>query len=381
MPTMSSKELEEAVADGKIKLISLDTNVLRRYNYGLEYGLLNRLEQFAASDVDFVLSDIVIGEMTAHMLENVKSADQALKKAVRDAGGARDIEKGDREALIEDLLGKEDAKDCVARRISEFVKKTRCTTVVSEDHVKVGRVVSDYFDQKAPFEEKESKKNEFPDAFALQALEAFAVSKGTMAVVVSSDGGWRDFCDKSDVLVCETELASAMSRFQKLPSVVAAQFALRVQAGNIEHLVNEIERELIYFVDGMTLYVEASAPFYYEPELEERRFVEFQFAQPPHFNLVDQDEDEERFDFQSTLDVTIEADCGFSFSVRDEGDQIPIGGAYTAATNTLRFEIAFSVYGNPEGEFDAEGVEVLDHEMYFDFGHVEPDYDEPDYDH
>lgn len=380
MPKLTAEEIEEAVAEGRLTLFSLDTNVFHRYNYGLEHGLLARLAQFATSDVDVVLADIVFRETEAHMVSNVEATDQKLKKAINDAGAVRDLDKKARTDLFDAVANGEEPHTCVQRRLDEFAKSIGLAVVQSSAHASIDRLVEDYFAQKAPFEAKEEKKHEFPDAIALQTLESYAKSKETMMLAVSKDSGWKEFCAASDWLVCEGELSDAMSRFQKLPSVVAAKFASRIAAGETDALSEAIERELNDFVESMDINVEASAAYFYEDYVEEQVFGGFAFREPPRFVLVDQDEEDERYVFQTSVDVSVTVGCNFSFSVTDEGDQIPIGSNYVSETNDLKFNLTITLYGDPEGDYDVDEVEVIEHERYFDFGEVEVDYGEPDYD-
>ena len=380
MPKLTAEETEKAVIDNQLTLLSLDTNVFHRYKFGLEHGLLVRLAQFAASDVDLVLADIVLRETAAHMVSAVEAADQRLQKAIKDAGSARDLDKKVRTDLFEAIAKGEEPGACVKRRLNDFAERVGLVVAQSSKHVSIDRLVEDYFRHEVPFEAKEEKKREFPDAIALQSLEGYAKSKESMMLVVSQDAGWKAFCATSDWLVCEDELSEAMSRFQKLPSVVAAKFAARIVAGEADALFEEIEQELERFVEAMDVYVEASAGFYYEYYVEEQVFEGFDFRDPPRIVLIDHDEDEELFVFQTSVDVTVTIGCDFSFSVMDEGDEIPVGSHYVSKTDGLKFNLAITLRGDPEGEFYVLAVEVVEHRKYFDFGEVKPDYDELDYD-
>ena len=72
--------------------------------------------------------------------------------------------------------------------------------------------------------------------------------------------------------------------------------------------------------------------------------------------------------------------CGFSFQVRDEGEYIFIGGAFETTEATQRMSLVVTICGDPKADFDVVEVEVLDHDKWVDFGHVEPDFgDEHDY--
>jgi hypothetical protein len=297
------------------------------------------------------------------------------------SGKARNLDDAARDAIVDGVALGETQEQCVNRRWTDFQARTGHKLAVTADLVSAGDLFTAYFEVKPPFEQKETKKFEFPDAMALQGLEAFAKQLGKLILVVSADGGWRDFCRQSAWLVYERELAVAMSLFQKVPSVVCAALAKQIMDGKVGHLHSAIENELMSFVDGMEIYPEASAAFSYEPEIEEKEYLGFEFRDGPKFKLIDQDEAEEIYVFETVVDVNISASCSFSFQVRDEGDYISIGGAYASTEAAQRMSLVVTICGDPSAEFDVVEVEVLDHDKWIDFGYVEPDYGEDhDYD-
>lgn len=376
MPELTVAETEKAIRDGRLTLLSIDTSIFSQYQNGLEHGLLQRLAQFEASDVDLVLSDVVVREVHRHMVESAVSGDKALKDAVKLSGAARNLDKAAREAIVAGVVLGETPEQCTDRRWADFQARTGYKLAVTADLVSAGDLFSAYFEIKPPFENKETKKFEFPDAMALQGLEAFGRNAGKLMLVVSADGGWLDFCKQSDWLVHERELGAAMSLFQKVPSVVCAALAKQLADGKVGHLRSAIENELMSFVDGMEIYPEASAGFYYEPEVEEKEYKGFEFRDGPTFKLIDHDEAEEIYVFETFVDVNISASCSFSFQLRDEGEYISIGGAYATAEATQQMSLVVTICGNPSAEFDVVEVEVLDHDKWVDFGYVEPDYGE-----
>lgn len=379
MPELTAAAIDDAISRGQLTLLSIDTSIFRQYRNGLEHGLLQRLSQFEASDVDLVLSDVVVREVYRHMVEAAVSGDKALKDAVKLSGAARNLDKAAREAIFVSVTSGETPEQCVTRRWTDFQARIGCKQVFTADLVSAGDLFSAYFEVKPPFENKESKKFEFPDAMALQGLETFAKRTGKLMLVVSADGGWLDFCKQSDWLVHERELGAAMSLFQKVPSVVCAALSNQVADGKVGHLHSTIENELISFVDGMEIYPEASAAFRYEPEVEEKKYQGFEFRDGPTFKLIDHDEADKVFVFETVVDVNICVSCSFSFHVRDEGEYISIGGAYATTDATQRMSLVVTIYGDPMAEFDVVEVEVLDHDTWVDFGYVEPDYGDDHY--
>lgn len=381
MPELTVAEIEKAIRDGRLTLLSIDTSIFSQYQNGLEHGLLQRLAQFEASDVDLVLSDVVVREVHRHMVESAVSGDKALKDAVKLSGAARNLDRAAREAIVAGVVLGETPEQCTDRRWADFQARTGYKLAVTADLVSAGDLFSAYFEIKPPFENKETKKSEFPDAMALQGLEAFAKHADKLMLVVSADGGWLDFCKQSDWLVHERELGAAMSLFQKVPSVVCAALAARIADGQVEHLRSAIERELIDFVDGMEIYPEASAWHTYDYDVEEKEYLDFEFREGSALKLVDHDSNEEIFVFETVVDVSISVSCGFTFQVRDEGEYITVGGTFATTKADQRMSLAITICGDPSAEFEIVEVEVIDYDSSVDFGQVDPDYDdEPDYD-
>lgn len=381
MPELSSDEVKQAIDDGRLTLLSIDTSIFDQYQNGLEHGLLQRLAQFEASDVDLVLSDVVLREVHRHMLDAVVSGDKELKNAVKKSGAARNLDTAARQAIVDGVTLGETPEQCVDRRLADFHARTGHKVAITADLVSAGDLFTAYFDVRPPFEHKDTKKFEFPDAMALQGLETFAEREGKLMLVVSADGGWRDFCTQSGWLVYERELGAAMALFQQVPSVVCAALAKQLIDDKAGHLHSAIEGELISFVDGMEIYPEASAAFHYDSDVEEKEYLGFEFRDGPTFKLVDQDAAEKIYVFETVLDVSISASCSFSLQVRDEGEYISIGGAYVTTEATQRMSLAITICGDPGAVFDVVEVEILDFENWVDFGNVEPDYgDDHDYD-
>lgn len=380
MPELTVAEIEKAIRDSRLTVLSIDTSIFSQYQNGLEHGLLQRLAQFEASDVDLVLSDVVVREVHRHMVESAVSGDKALRDAVKLSGAARNLDKAAREAIVAGVVLGETPEQCTDRRWADFKAGTGYKLAVTADLVSAGDLFSAYFEIKPPFENKETKKFEFPDAMALHGLEAFAKHADKLMLVVSADGGWLEFCRQSAWLVYERELGAAMSLFQKVPSVVCAALANQLVDGKVGHLHSAIERELTDFVDGMDIDPEASASYYYEHYVEEREYLGFKFPDGPTLKLVDHDADERLFVFETVVDVDISVSCTFVFQIRDEGEYFTIGGTSATTTADQRTSLAITICGDPNAEFDVVEVEVINYDSSVDFGHVDPDYgDQPDY--
>jgi hypothetical protein len=146
MPELTVAEVEKAIRDGRLTLLSIDTSIFSQYQNGLEHGLLQRLAQFEASDVDLVLSDVVVREVRRHMAETMVSGDKALKDAVKLSGAARNLDKAAREAIVAGVVLGETPEQCMNRRWADFLARTGYKLAVTADLVSAGDLFSAYFE-------------------------------------------------------------------------------------------------------------------------------------------------------------------------------------------------------------------------------------------
>jgi hypothetical protein len=111
-----------------------------------------------------------------------------------------------------------------------------------------------YFEERPPFGSG-GKKNEFPDALALNALELEAVDKNISILVVSKDKDWRSFCESSVRLYYLSELETALDLIASAP-VNIRQLILEwlAERGDGKHDVmvhlSNITERIAFFVDA-----------------------------------------------------------------------------------------------------------------------------------
>ena len=142
MPELTVAETEKAIRDSRLTLLSIDTSIFSQYQNGLEHGLLQRLAQFEASDVDLVLSDVVVREVHRHMVESAVSGDKALKDAVKLSGAARNLDRAAREAIVAGVVLGETPEQCTDRRWADFRVRTGYKLAVTADLVSAGDLFS-----------------------------------------------------------------------------------------------------------------------------------------------------------------------------------------------------------------------------------------------
>lgn len=64
--------MDAAIAANQIGFITLDTSIFDKFGCNLRYRTLQRLDQFKGSDVSVISSDMIAGEVRAHIAKEAK---------------------------------------------------------------------------------------------------------------------------------------------------------------------------------------------------------------------------------------------------------------------------------------------------------------------
>lgn len=378
MPELTSEEIREEIRSGELRLLSIDTSIFDRFKHSLEHGLLQRLSQFRNTDVQVVLSEIVIGELRAHMINEASEAGDLLKSALKKVGASWNVSSAQREEILVTLLRNHTVETMVEERLAHFLQANEVTVVAAAPNAPIDEVVRRYFQSDAPFGNGKQKKHEFPDALALLSLQGYAAREGWNMLVVSGDGGWKEFADQSRRLVCVSDLADALSYFQTFPLAACARLAQRLHAGELQELTDEVQSAVAGVADGMDLHIEADSAYYYDYSLPEVEVLEVRYEDDRLFVPVEQDGDV--YGFELAVLARTMVTCHFTFEMKDwvDKDYIRIGSTTEIADVDMNFRLTVTIEGDPEGAFEVIDVEVIDSDARVDFGEIAPDWGEPE---
>jgi len=379
----SADEIKRAISDNEISAITLDTSVFDGNGNRFEHGLLPRLAQFNTTDVSLVLSDVVAGEVCKHVTQEAADAQSKVGAALKEVGKAWQVSNGQRGEALTLLFGKELPEALARRRFNAFVKAVGARIIKSGPRVDVARMLDDYFSSKPPFGKSALKKNEFPDAIALQALESWAAEQNTVLLAVSRDTDWKKFAKTSEHLVVIDDLAQALGYFHQNANVACARLVERVANGQLD-LIDTIRGVIKSEVDRSTFIPEMDSAYSFDVDVHE--VVVKDVALDPiaylsgPFSVVDKPSETELV-VEAEVDVDIEVAADITFSVRDstDGDQVPIGSARSKTTMNLTFNVLLTF----EGDLAAD-AQLLDAEVWtkgknryitVNFGEVSPQWD------
>jgi hypothetical protein len=368
--------------------ITLDTTVFDKHGLYLEGGMLAQLSQFKDGFVEFVLSEIVIREVRAHLVNAGEGAREALEKAIK--GSVRHAFLS--ASAVAQLSGIFDSalsgEDAVKSRLHDFQASTGFS-IVPATGADIKELVRRYFGPVAPFESSKKKKNEFPDAIALLSLEAWALAKGKKILAISEDNGWAEFSKDSEWIDVEKDLAAALQKLQQHTGEAMAfmrSLLADLDAGKSQDLLQQIVDGVADAVSEMDVVAEASSAFFIEAsevilKSEDVRF----FHDGEQYAVTIVQIGKGKIVGKVGVSIAATAEANFSLAIWDSIDKEYVSMGSNSAQTEVEFDAAALI--TIEGDFNADSpeinvskVELIEGIDSIDFGEVELDYADDSYD-
>jgi hypothetical protein len=201
--------------------VFVDTNVFRANQLVYDDEPFKSFSDYAASgDIRVFETRILIGEIHGQIDEVVNEAAAAARHFRTEAAGIRQATLPEVRALFK-RLDKPALRAHFVKHLDDFRKKVKVVGV-SIDPISVGQIVDDYFAGNAPFEPK--KRDEFPDAITILALDRWCRDNDARMYVVSADEGFRRGAARTSTLI-------PLERMGSLLELVAAKRASELVAG------------------------------------------------------------------------------------------------------------------------------------------------------
>jgi hypothetical protein len=181
-------------ADPFVEAISLDTQVFVATGYNFSSKSFESLKShFASGRLNLVMTDITVREVHSRIRQSVKEELISQRSFINDARVLFNSSLPEVQTSVTKLDPEVVAKD-LCDQFDRFLKDSKATIIDTKD-IAIGDVFDKYFAGRAPFGDNESKKHEFPDAFAIQALGQWAEDNDSQMFVVSGDKPFYEACD------------------------------------------------------------------------------------------------------------------------------------------------------------------------------------------
>lgn len=179
--------------------VTLDTNIFdsNKLDFSKDSTLSLLINYVETGKIKIVLSNIVVKEVEKHIVkasEDICSAFRGLRKDVLKMVSKGLLEQiGIKTDLL--LLDKEKYQEKSLDVWRKFLENLN-PEILDLSLIDLNDIVDDYFDTKPPFESKEKKRKEFPDAFiANQIRKRFG--KDEVIAIVCNDNGLKKACGNS----------------------------------------------------------------------------------------------------------------------------------------------------------------------------------------
>ncbi|MGE0361134.1 MAG: PIN domain-containing protein [Vicinamibacterales bacterium] len=191
--------------------VFLDTQVFEAASFNFKTVFFVALQKrLDSGGLELVITDITVREVHARIRNAVHEELQLharfreKARAVRSSlspAVASTLTELDADSIVQELRQAFDA--FLAENDAEVVEATTAGSAA---------VFERYFTATPPFGSAKHKKNEFPDAFVIEALAQWAKSSGKRLFVVSGDELFRTSCAEREGLKAEVDLAAVLDQ-------------------------------------------------------------------------------------------------------------------------------------------------------------------------
>ncbi|EJR12428.1 PIN domain-containing protein [Bacillus cereus] len=220
--------------------IFIDTQVFVHRNFNYKNDLFQRLIH-AAQDglITIYLTDIVIKEIESKIHEHVyEKTKNSLPKFVKDSKVLKNIE--DYSTLFDIEKRLDNIYEELIRQFNQFLNDAN-VGVISVDDVSPAYIFEMYFNGIPPFSRK--KRDEFPDAFSLVALETWFEQQEEKISIISDDKDLKNFCEESQILIYEPSLESFFDSLTK-NKTYKHDFIVSVYDSNLNEIGSSVVSDL-----------------------------------------------------------------------------------------------------------------------------------------
>lgn len=197
--------------------VFLDTNVFIGSRYDLnEESLLSKLKKLVNNKkVIIYTSNIVLRETERHIkldisygIEELKRSKKAISKKI-----APTIVKNTYLGNIFESPCQKDIEEVALAKFKQFLDESKVVYLDNEG-IDIDRILDDYFNGNAPFENREVKKYEFPDAFIISKLK-MEFDRNKPVWVISSDKGFKRALANDEGFTCLSSINELLNMINK----------------------------------------------------------------------------------------------------------------------------------------------------------------------
>lgn len=317
-------------------VICFDTNIYdnTKYNFdGQFYKTFKELKKEKFPNLEIYINSIIYREVMAHLEEKGQENNEVIERFKKDVWNLEIFDELQRVLNDIDFLREasiKEAKDKFNNFLSLFsvdINSLKGKLIYDDNqNFDLGEVLDDYFNHRPSFENKNNKKNEFPDALIIQNISQRFKNHDNF-IVVSSDNGFRKAVEqkipKATTFANYSECANYLNKHHENYDKVCM---------TIEKLESVIKKEINQFLSDLTY---DFVPTYHAEDLGVKVDVT-NYDRKGHSELYELDEMMiEEFELNDSPLVRI-------LNIEDNGN----------TTAEIAYEAIFSILGSEDSSYD-----------------------------
>ncbi|MCL2703829.1 MAG: PIN domain-containing protein [Defluviitaleaceae bacterium] len=365
---------------GKI-VVFLDTNEYKRCGHNFNSTPMRKILELTSKGTIHLLSTtVVVGEVTNHIKEEVKSFVSDQRKLARNAGSIQNLPD------FNEMIKKIDVDDTTSKAVqsfNDFLSSANCE-IIASNGINVDDILIDYFKKILPFEDNTKKGDEFKDSFIIYVLRSYADEMNVVINVVSDDKGlcgalsgdkkFRTFSRSEDLFKYITKVAEEISALnakivQQYLNNLAVKQSIQERIENVISYAGvwiddayecEIEEIISAEVDDFSLtYLDDAVENVISAHIDANVTLVVDYTRVDEENSF-WDKEEGRYLFKETeyCRLTKQINCDFIMSLNIEADE---NGQIIEIIEIDDFNIENARSGICIGISDDDDIEVLDY--------------------
>jgi predicted nucleic acid-binding protein len=220
--------------------VFIDTQVIIHKNFNFDHELFQRLIHASNNGlITIYLTNVVKNEIESKIHDLVYEKVRNIhKKFATEAKILKNVSDYRNIFTIGEKL--DEVYEVLINQFEQFLVDAK-VEVISVNDVSPNVIFDMYFKGIAPFSVK--KKDEFPDAFSLIALEQLSKHLKEKISIVSDDEDLESFCKESENLIREPSLESFFNNLSKNKKYMH-QFIVSVYDENVSEIITSIQNQL-----------------------------------------------------------------------------------------------------------------------------------------
>lgn len=200
--------------------IYLDTTVFKNANFHYNSQVFKQLITLAEKEkLRLFLTSITIREVESHIRRDVIKAISTIKNCRKEARILRNIDDASYKWLFEDI-DENETFNKIFSLFNDFMGNAKIE-VIPINNLNIEEVFDKYFTFQPPFSEGK-KKDEFPDAFVIQAITEWCKRKDENMYIISNDNDMVTGCEGNESLFSLKKIEELLNHFSFIDVDISA---------------------------------------------------------------------------------------------------------------------------------------------------------------